>query len=191
MEVVMAGRRFNRLAAFGFVVLTGGLYVACGESPASTLADEAAIAQARVGTPASVNQQLAELRRATAHFHDFELADDAEYTFLFMDMCMVDESPAQLGGMGYHYVNLGLLDGEVAVATPEALLYEAGPNGRLRLVAVEYVIPGDAWAGQDPPVLFGQEFTLNAFDLWALHVWVWKHNPRGMFADWNPTVSCG
>jgi hypothetical protein len=23
-----------------------------------------------------------------------------------------------------------------------------------------------------------------------LHVWVWKHNPGGIFAQFNPTVSC-
>jgi hypothetical protein len=25
---------------------------------------------------------------------------------------------------------------------------------------------------------------------YALHVWAWKHNPHGMFVDWNPKVSC-
>jgi hypothetical protein len=92
--------------------------------------------------------------------------------------------------MGLHQVNTELLDGSVDVATPEALLYEPGPNGQRRLVAVEYVIPKDAWRGDGPPVLFGREFTLNAFDLWALHVWVWKKNRSGMYADWNPRVSC-
>jgi hypothetical protein len=23
-----------------------------------------------------------------------------------------------------------------------------------------------------------------------LHAWVWQANPAGMFAAWNPTVSC-
>jgi hypothetical protein len=23
-----------------------------------------------------------------------------------------------------------------------------------------------------------------------LHVWLWKHNPEGMFAQFNPRVSC-
>jgi hypothetical protein len=25
---------------------------------------------------------------------------------------------------------------------------------------------------------------------YELHVWAWKTNPSGMFADWNPRVSC-
>ena len=26
--------------------------------------------------------------------------------------------------------------------------------------------------------------------IWALHVWHERHNPRGIFADWNPNVNC-
>jgi hypothetical protein len=29
-----------------------------------------------------------------------------------------------------------------------------------------------------------------AFGLWTLHVWLFKHNPNGLFADWNPLVRC-
>ena len=25
---------------------------------------------------------------------------------------------------------------------------------------------------------------------YELHVWAWKHNPQGSFADWNNHVSC-
>jgi hypothetical protein len=40
-------------------------------------------------------------------------------------------------------------------------------------------------------VLFRQAFHQNdEAELWALHVWLWKHNPSGLFADWNPNVSC-
>ena len=170
-----------------FLPLVALLAAACGDEPLvpSTNLEAPAPASARADAPA-VATGLAELRRATARFHRFDVARDAEYTFLFNGMCM--ESPE--GGMGYHYVNLGLLDGEVRVTEPEALLYEPGPNGQLRLVAVEYVIPKDAWAGPGVPTLLGQELTLNSFDLYALHAWVWKDNPGGMFASWNPRVSC-
>ena len=132
-------------------------------------------------------QDLARARAATARFQRFAAADDAEYDLLFLDMCMENQPT---GGMGYHYVNVGLLDDVVEVAHPEAVMYEPGPNGQLQLVGLEYVIPAGAWTSEDPPVLFGQEFTLNQFDLWALHVWIWKNNPSGIFNDWNPNVSC-
>jgi hypothetical protein len=94
--------------------------------------------------------------------------------------------------MGFHYGNVGLMDGSVQADEPELLLYEPEKNGRLRLVAVEYIIPYTEHSrGATPPVLFGQEFKQNdMFQLWGLHAWVWKHNPSGMFANWNPTVTC-
>jgi hypothetical protein len=143
-----------------------------------------------IKAPASENKDIATLRAATARFHRFEVAKDAQYTFLFMNMCMVDESPAKAGGMGYHYVNTGLLDGKVEVDQPEALLYEPESNGQLRLVAVEYVIPKDAWHADTLPRLFGQQLKLNAFNLYALHVWAWENNPSGIYANWNPRVNC-
>ena len=27
-------------------------------------------------------------------------------------------------------------------------------------------------------------------DFWALHAWIWKFNPSGTFAMWNPDVNC-
>jgi hypothetical protein len=94
--------------------------------------------------------------------------------------------------MGFHYGNTMLIDGTARVDQPELLLYEPEQNGRLRLVAVEYIVPY-AFHSRDaePPVLFGQPFQRNdVFQLWGLHAWVWKDNPSGMFANWNPTVNC-
>jgi len=145
---------------------------------------------AAIKAPAPENKDLATLRAATAKFHRFEEAKDANYTFLFMNMCMVDQSAAKLGGMGYHYVNTDLLDDQLDVAKPEALHYEPQANGQLRLVAVEYVIPAAAWTSPNPPELFGRQLVLNQFDLWALHVWVWADNPSGIYANWNPRVNC-
>jgi hypothetical protein len=59
---------------------------------------------------------------------------------------------------------------------------------------VEYIVPAAAWdqaGNRTPPMLFGQTFHLNEqLGVYALHAWIWKHNPAGVFADWNPRVSC-
>jgi hypothetical protein len=105
------------------------------------------------------------------------------------------------GAMGVHYSKFGLFDGSIDLATPEALVYEPGRHGRLELVAAEYITPADAWNAThddfDKPELMGQLFHFapgpNRYGspaFYELHVWAWKHNPRGEFADWNPTVSC-
>jgi hypothetical protein len=140
-------------------------------------------------TPADYHQQLAALRRATAPFHNFAKAQTAGWDLPFTP-CI--SNPAGPGAMGFHYVNAALLDGTLDVAEPEALIYEPDANGRLRLVAVEYLVPFDVHAiDRPPPTLFGQPFSPSpAFQVWGLHAWVWKHNPSGMHAPFNPNVSC-
>jgi hypothetical protein len=105
-----------------------------------------------------------------------------------------------MGAMGVHYVKGDLVgDDRAEPLRPEALVYEPVEGNKLRLVAVEYVIFQAAWDAhhQSPPKLFGQKFALtsapNRFGLdafYSLHAWVWKHNPAGTFAMWNPRVSC-
>ena len=34
------------------------------------------------------------------------------------------------------------------------------------------------------------QLTAGASNWYIAHAWIWKHNPAGMFADWNPEVSC-
>ena len=93
------------------------------------------------------------------------------------------------GGMGYHYGKTAFIDGNARLLEPEILMYEPQRDGSLQLVGIEYVVPLSAAA--NPPSLFGLEFHRNeAFQLWVLHVWLYKDNPSGMFTDWNPTVSC-
>lgn len=98
------------------------------------------------------------------------------------------------GGMGHHYVNFGELldDGSVDPLRPEALVYAPDATGKLRLVAVEFIaLEEDVPSTGPAPELFGQAFEFNpGMRLWALHAWIWKHNPDGMFADWNQTVHC-
>jgi hypothetical protein len=105
--------------------------------------------------------------------------------------------------MGIHYANGTLIgDGAVDGNKPELLIYEQR-NGRLRLVGVEFLVLAAQWndpaTGHVPgaPVLQGQLFNyvsapnrygLDAF--YELHVWAWRDNPNGTFADFNPAVSC-
>jgi hypothetical protein len=136
-----------------------------------------------------VAKDLATLRQVTASFHDFKTASDAGWRTK-ITACMTD--PGGAGGMGFHYGNTDLINGTAQVDKPQLLLYEPEKNGNLRLVAVEYIIPYTFHARDaEPPELFGQKFAqVDAFGLWGLHAWVWKENPSGIFAAWNPTVGC-
>lgn len=153
----------------------------CGAEPSTAATSEAALS-------AELNQELAQLRRLIAPFHNFEKAFDAGWNVQFTP-CL--ENPAE-GAMGFHWANPAFVDGEAVALEPELLLYEPQKNGKLRLVGVEYVIPFDFVPPEaEPPVLFGQEFhQVPDAGIWGLHVWVGRHNPSGLFADWNPNVSC-
>lgn len=96
------------------------------------------------------------------------------------------------GAMGIHYVNAAYLkDDAVDVARPEAVMYEPMADGTLKLIAVEYI------TAKGPASLEGHLFNFNTAPnryglgpFYELHVWAWKQNPTGAFADMNPTVSC-
>ena len=133
------------------------------------------------GLDADVLRELAEVRRATAQYHDVAVAEAAGYTL--MSECVAHP---EWGGMGYHYVNMELV-GTLNPTTPPILVYAPRPNGSLTLVAVEYAVP----AAMGPASLFGQTFEpIGPPGLLTLHVWVWRANPDGMFAPYNPNVSC-
>jgi hypothetical protein len=168
------------------------LVVACNQSPdAPTSPPQGLVSHAAPHhsaiVSAKVEREIASLRKVTAPFHRFETAADAGWGTQITG-CFSD--PVR-GGMGYHYGNTALIDGTVEALKPELLLYEPTKNGKLRFVAVEYIVPFTAWTAAAPPQLYGQSFHRNeAFGLWVLHVWHFQHNPSGMFADWNPGVSC-
>jgi hypothetical protein len=168
------------------------LLAACGseEIPTEATARTQPGSEAFAASASAVNKDLAALRRVTARFHNFKTAAAAGWAAQITP-CMTD--PAGAGGMGFHYGNPALIDGSARVEEPELLLYEPDRSGRLRLVAVEYIIPYTQHSrSAAPPELFGgQKFKQNdTFQLWGLHAWVWKNNPSGMFADWNPRVTC-
>ena len=101
-------------------------------------------------------------------------------------------SGPQGGAMGIHYVNGAFLkDGVTDIAKPEAVMYEPQADGKMALVAVEYI------AFKGPAELEGHLFNFNSAPnrygldpFYELHVWAWRPNPTGHFADNNPKVSC-
>lgn len=113
-----------------------------------------------------------------------------------VDLDDTDGKPA----MGIHWVNAGLLDDRLDAAHPEVLVFEPRGHGRLRLVALEYVVFESAWGPPettDPPELFGRPLQYvpapNRYDLpafYEVHAWIWRHNPAGTFANMNPEVTC-
>lgn len=145
-------------------------------------------------TSADSAQDLASARAATAKYHDPAVAEADGY--LPAHECV--ESPD--GVMGYHWINPGHFGGPMDVTRPQALLYEPRADGRLRLVAVEYLAwdaDQDLATDDDRPILFGRSFDGPMLGHepgmpihYDLHVWLWRHNPAGMFAPWNPAGSC-
>lgn len=178
-------RLFALLAAIG-------LGACASDTPA---APDASHAVAHAGAPrahaapgsAALNRALAELRRETAPYHDFGRAVEDGFGARITP-CWAHRT---LGAMGYHYADPGRIDGTVSLLEPEVLMYEPQRGGHLRLVGMEYIVPIDAWQGESPPTLLGQEFHRHSFlPIYKLHIWLWRNNPRGIFADWNPNVSC-
>ena len=127
--------------------------------------------------------------------------------------------PPELGAMGVHYIHPGLLGlappgaGRVNgtglntdFTTPSVLLYEPQADGSMVLVGVENAIFKAAWAdaGNAGPPMFGDQPWDAMADLsgtdadeahgfephYDLHVWVQRENPSGMFAPFNPDVTC-
>lgn len=149
--------------------------------------------------PASAEPDgLSAVRSATAGYHDVARATADGFGELRDGAGVACIDQPGVGGMGIHYVNLDRVgDPAVTAEAPELMLYEPQRNGRLRLVAVEWVVFQSDWTGNQPPSLFDRRFTLvgapNRYGLppfYELHAWVWQHNPTGMFQDYNPTVTC-
>jgi hypothetical protein len=149
-------------------------------------------AEAGEGLAPQTLKELAQVRRATAKYHDISnaLADG------YVDVGFV--AP----GVGCHMLNpIYASDGFIDLNKPELLVYSDCSGtalGQSELRAVEYSLicsmPGcvgttipegftgdhDAWelfpgAGMIPPQ-------------WTLHAWVWRHNPDGIFVTVNPAV---
>ena len=165
---------------------------------ATGLALAAVLATATAATAGKNDVSAA--RQATAKFHRLADAKKDGYALLRDAKGIACIDNPGVGGMGIHYAKSALVgDGDVSLRTPDVLVYDPGPNGTKRLVALEYVVFQKAWDAKhsSPPKLYGRTFELvkagNRYGLdpfYELHAWVWKPNPRGTFDDWNPRVSC-
>ena len=127
--------------------------------------------------------------------------------------------PSSLGGMGIHYFRPDLLgitappnpkvDGNgthTDFANPAVLIYEPQAGGSLELIAVENLVFEKAWADAGhtaPPSFHGKPWdTMRDDPATALdeahgfaphhdrHVWLYRENPNGLFAPFNPRVNC-
>ncbi len=127
--------------------------------------------------------------------------------------------PPALGAMGVHYFRpdlLGISSGpgqrvngngtHTDFARPGILIYEPQADGSMQLVAVENLVFAAAWhaAGNaGPPSFHGVPYdsmrddprtTLDEAHMFEphydRHVWVFRDNPNGVFAQFNPNVSC-
>lgn len=128
--------------------------------------------------------------------------------------------PAALGGMGIHFFRPDLLgigappnprvDGigtHTDFRKPSILIYEPRADGKLELVAVENLVFKKAWeaAGNTKrPTFQGVEYDYmfddpktksideahNFEPHYDRHVWLYRPNANGVFAQFNPTVTC-
>jgi hypothetical protein len=181
--------RHSLLAAAAIAVIA-----ACSSTEAAPVANTVIAAQDGHASHSAANngeltaeqkQGVADVRKVTQQFHDFDAAKKAGYTVQYPAGCA--ESPD--GAQAFHWLNEGLVDGKVELLKPELLMFEPQPNGTMQLIGVDYVVPLTASA--TAPTLLGVPFARNEpLGVWALHIWAWRPNPSGMFAAWNPKVSC-
>lgn len=164
------------------------LLTACGETepvaPQHLAATPAQFAKAPAADAAGA---IATLQRVTARYHNLDTA--IAEGFVLLHPC---ESRPGEGPVGIVYVHMArLLDGVIDPAVPDALIYEPHASGP-KLVGVEFAIPYPMWTAPQPPEFLGATFQReDEFGVYALHAWVWKNNPEGLFAETNPRISCG
>jgi hypothetical protein len=153
--------------------------------------------------PAGIARQLAKTKAALDKYQSPDAAKAAGYAPASpCEATPIDPDQTSYGGgMGVHFVNPNLMKpGPINPMKPPVLVYEPTAGGGLQLVAAEYFKPDadqNVKTDGDRPTVFGR-----AFDgpmqghapgmpiHYDLHVWLWKHNPSGLFAPWNPDVVC-
>jgi hypothetical protein len=168
-------RTLGPMAALPLALACGG-----GQEQAESPPAEAPAAPAE-------SAEITALRTKFDPFKDFASAEAAGYGKAITPCWFHRDS----GGQGIHYANEALIDSIVSPMEPELVMYEPQQDGRLDLLAVEYIVPFAQWKSEAPPTVLGQSFHRNEpLGLWVHHAWLWRDNPSGVHSDWNPNVSC-
>jgi hypothetical protein len=139
-------------------------------------------------TIAAGKADIPAVRAATAKYKDINAALADGYAFFYL----CTEQPG-VGTMGQHLLN-GELVGNDAIdpLRPEVLVYQPTRAGGYRLVGVEYVTfqAGQTVLGQSMNTVPATNRYGVPAQFYAKHAWIWQANPKGLFADWNPSLTC-
>jgi hypothetical protein len=179
-------------------------------------ADQAAVPSPEEAALESVRQATAKYEDVTVATQEGYIPDPSG---MCVDAAMVG-APASAGGMGIHYLKPELLgvtmppapgritgtDAVIDESQPDILLYEPQADGSHKLIGIEYLVFEKAWqeAGNTtPPSFAGNTFVRMVDDPatemdeahgfephYELHVWLFRENPSGPFAEFNPNVTC-
>jgi hypothetical protein len=194
----------RRWAAAAAVVLT--LAACAKDDPEPTLEPEHGVSVAPVEVSPELATKLAQARAATAGYvNDLSAAQAAGYRII----------TKMMPGMGYHYMNPGVQGFDV---TQPAILVYVRNGDRWQLAALEWVWPEEPATpplegatygsfeaachyedGTYVPAVAGADCKQAGPDgrsplgfwhpkLVTLHVWLWYHNPAGLYNPTNPLV---
>lgn len=201
----------NMSKLFRALIISSTLAISSALAVSSALLASSASAEVPRNQPSEALQQLA---RQLEPYKDVDYATQNGY--VQVSGC---ETHPTLGTMGYHYARPDLLgltapvDGRVngtgtytGANPPALLLYVPDGQGGRKLAGIEMLVFAEAWDAQNnhPPMFNGREFNYMVDDPdtqpddahgfmphYDLHIWLYEHNPSGLYAQWNPALSCG
>ena len=127
---------------------------------------------------------LADLREATAKYHDIEVAralhDEVELPQVPSAPAPASRTSPATAQWGSTWSLQDRVDGTLVPTEPEALLYEKRHDGSYKLTGVEYIVAAalarrsTARSSTRPT---WRRYGNPAADVWTLHAWIWKPNP--------------
>lgn len=193
-------------AIIGAAVLTAVTAICLPGAKATAATGEPTLEQIRAATAKYQDVKVA--------LADGYIADPAN---MCETASMMGRDPT-VGAMGIHYFRPDLL-GITAPPNPRVdgtgthtdwlkpgiLIYEPQADGSLKLVALENLVFAKAWMAthDQPPTFRGKSFdhmkddpatpldeAHNFEEHYDQHLWLYRHNPNGLLAQFNPNVTC-